>query len=104
MRTAAPVTPVLFATPILLPRAVALWALTRLAVAILPLAIGDPIGSLSPSAPGMVLLCGAVGLVDVRIRRERILWANLGVPAMILFGIYAAAAGMSETLLAFLLR
>lgn len=104
MPTAAPVKQVFFATPILLPRAVAIWALTRLSVAMLPLAIGGAIGSLSPSAAGMVVVCGAVGLIDIRVRRERILWANLGVPTVFLFVVYAAAAAVSEALVTLVLR
>ena len=104
MPTAAPVTPVLLATPILLPRAVAIWALIRLSVAMLPLGIGGPIGSLSPSAPIVALVCGAVGLVDIRVRRERILWANLGVRAVLIFVVYGAAGAVMEALVALVLR
>jgi hypothetical protein len=52
----------------------------------------------------IVLLCGVVGLVDVSVRGERILWANLGVQLMVLYAAYAAAAVPAECLLALVHR
>ena len=75
------------------------WGLTRLLFAALPLAIGEPFGSIPPSPIGVVFLAGFVGLIDVRVRGERILWANLGVRSTILYAIYAAAAIPAELLL-----
>ena len=76
------------------------WGLTRLLFAALPLAIGEPFGSISPSPIGVVFLAGFVGLIDVRVRGERILWGNLGVTSKLLYAIYAAAAVPAELLLA----
>ena len=90
--------------PVILPRAGVLWALVRLIFAALPLATGEPFGSTSPSPIGVVLLCGVVGLVDVSVRGERILWANLGVQRRVLCAAYAAAAIPAECLLALVLR
>jgi hypothetical protein len=92
------------AIPVIAPRAVVVWALTRLVFAALPLAISEPFGSIPPSPIAVVLLAGVVGLIDVRIRGERILWANLGAKPMTLYAIYAAAAVPAECLLALALR
>lgn len=95
MRTAAQI-----AIPVIAPRAVIVWALTRLVFAALPMAIGEPFGSISPSPLAVVLFAGIVGLIDVHVRTERILWANLGVRSVVLYAIYAAAAIPAEFLLA----
>ena len=50
------------------------------------------------------MLAGIVGLIDVSVRGERILWANLAVRPLLLFGIYSAAAIPAELLLRFVLR
>lgn len=92
------------AIPVILPRAVVVWGLTRLVFAALPMAIGLPFGSIPPSPIGVVLLSGVVGLIDVRVRGERILWANLGVTPIGLYAVYAAAAIPAECLLALSLR
>ena len=99
MRTAAQVV-----IPVILPRATVLWALIRLAFAALPLAVGEAVGSISPSPIGIVLLSGVVGLIDVRVRGERVLWANLAVAPRALYAAYASAAIVAECLLALLLR
>ena len=97
MRTAARI-----AVPVVAPRAVIVWALTRLVVAAVPLAVGADFGSVPPSPIGVVLLAGLVGLIDVHVRGERILWANLGVKPTLLYAIYAAAAIPGEIIVAVL--
>ena len=92
------------AIPVVLPRGLVLWGLTRLIFAALPLAVGAAFGSMPPSPIGVVFLSGAVGLIDVHRRGERILWANLGVTPKGLYAIYAAAAIAAECLLAVGLR
>lgn len=92
------------ATPVIVPRAVILWGLIRLAVAMLPLGMGEAVGSISPSPVVVVLLCGAVGLIDIGVRGERILWANLGVTPAWLYASYATPAIVSEWLMAVVLR
>ena len=92
------------AIPILLPRALVLWTLVRLGVGLLPLAIGQPFGSAAPSPPAVILLCGVVGLIDIHVRGERMLWANLGVPSLWLYAISVAVAIPAELALAFALR
>lgn len=88
------------AIPVILPRAFVLWGLIRLVVAALPLAAGHAFGSMSPSPLAIVLLCGVVGLIDVQVRGEPILWANLGVARTGLYVLYAATAVLAESLLA----
>ena len=63
-------------------------------------------GAIEPNAPpaGVVVLIGIVGLVDVRVRGERLLWANLGVTVAGLWAMYAVAAIPAELLLALVLR
>lgn len=80
-------------------RATVLWVVIRLAVAVVPLAAGEAAGSISPSPVAVVLLCGVVGLIDVRVRGERVLWANLGIRPRALFVAYAVAAIVCEVLL-----
>lgn len=58
---------------------------------------------LAPSPAGVVLLAGALGLLDVRVRGEGILWANLGVKPQVVYALYAAAAIPAEALLALVL-
>ena len=99
MRPAAQV-----AIPVIDPRAVVGWVLVRLLVAALPLAAGGPCGSISPPPAAVVVLAGIVGLVDVRVRGERLLWANLGVTVAGLWAMYAAAAIPAEFLLALVRR
>jgi hypothetical protein len=90
--------------PVILPRAVVLWALVRLIFAALPLAAGAAFGSIPSSPIAIVLACGVARLIDVHVRKERILWANLGVQTKALYAVYAAAAIPAECLLALVLR
>jgi hypothetical protein len=92
------------AIPVIAVRAVVVWGLTRLLFAALPLAIGAPFGSISPSPVGVIFFAGFVGLIDVRVRGERFLWANLGVTPTLLYAIYAAAAIPAEGVLALVFR
>lgn len=93
--------PAQVAFPVVAPRAVVVWGMSRLLLAAMPLAAGAPFGSMSPPPLAVVLLTGLLGLVDVRMRGERILWANLGVTPAVLFALYAAPAVPAELLLAF---
>lgn len=88
------------AIPVLGPRSPLVWALVRSTFAVLPLAGGLPLGSMEPWPLGVVILTGLVGLIDVRVRGERILWANLGVTPVAIWAIYAAAAVPAEIILA----
>jgi hypothetical protein len=90
--------------PVVWPRAVVVWALTRLLVAALPLATGGGFGSIPAPPVGIILLAGFVGIIDVGIRGEGILWANLGVPRNALYAVYAMAAVPGELVLAVALR
>ena len=99
MRSAAQI-----AARVILLRAIVVWGMTRLTGAALPVMVGQGFGSMPPSPFGLVLLCGIVGLIDVRLRGERMLWANLGVTPQTLYAIYAAAAVPGEFVLAIALR
>lgn len=92
------------AIPVILPRAVVVWGLTRLIFAALPMAIGQGFGSIPTSPIGVILLSGIVGSIDVRVRGERILWANLGMTPEGLYAVYAMAAIPAECVLALLLH
>lgn len=92
------------ALPILLPRGFVLWGLVRLAVGLLPLAAGRPFGSVPPNPLAVVLLCGVVGLIDVQVRGERMLWANLGIAPAWLYSVAVAVAILAEWALALAIR
>lgn len=92
------------AAPVLIPRAVVVWTLVRLMFAVLPMAIGAPFGSMSPPPVAVIFLAGIVGLIDIHVRRERILWGNLGVTSTVVYAMYAGAAVPAEFLLALALR
>ena len=90
--------------PVIWPRGIVVWALTRLLFAALPLAIGGDFGSIPAPPLGIILLAGFVGIIDVHVRGEGILWANLGVPRNALYAVYAMAAVPGELVLAVVLR
>jgi hypothetical protein len=93
------------ALPVILPRAFALWALMRLLVGALVLSTGNsPLSEVPAPAATVIVIAGIIGMIDVRIRGERVLWANLGVPAAGVAAGYAAAAAAAELLLAILLQ
>ena len=87
--------------PIIVPRAMLLWGLVRLAVAMLPLAADESFGSMPAPPVAVILLTCVVGLIDVRVRGERVLWANLAVTPLAICAVYAAAAIPCELILAF---
>jgi hypothetical protein len=92
--------PAQVAIPVVVPRAVVVWGVTRLMLAALPMAIGEPFGSVSPSPVAVVFFAGIVGLIDVAIRGEQLLWANLSVKPGILYALYSSAAIPAEIVLA----
>lgn len=94
--------PALVAVRIVAPRAIIIWGLSRLLYAALPLAVGGEFGSMAPSPGGVVLLAGLLGVIDIQVRKERMLWANLGVTLVAIHALYAAAAIPGELLLALL--
>src|SRR5262245_35071370 len=95
--------PALLAIPVVVPRAFVLWVLLRLAFAAVVLFAGEELSAMVASPGGMALICGIVGAVDVRVRGERILWANLGVGPILLCAIYGTAAIPGELLLSLVL-
>ena len=85
-------------------RAAILYVLLRLLLAAVS-AIGA--GSDAPSfdSPfGIVLLVTALGAIDIRRRGESTLWANLGYPTIVSWGLFGAVALVGDLLLARLLR
>lgn len=89
---------------LVLVRAIVLWTLLRLVFAALPLAAGGAPGSMPVPPLGIILLAGALGVLDVRVRRERVLWANLGVMPAAVGLVYAGAAVPAELLLSLVAR
>jgi hypothetical protein len=86
----------------LLLRAVVLWILVRLLV----VAVGALMEGGGPSlnSPlGVILICCALGLVDIRRRHERVLWANLGISLVAAGTVFASIATIGETALLFAL-
>lgn len=92
------------AIPVIVPRALIVWGLVRLILAALPMALGMSPGTFPPPPVAVALLTGLLGLLDVRVRGERMLWANLGVGSGLLYLLYAAAAIPGEVMLALLSR
>lgn len=77
-----------------------MWVASRVIFASVQLA-----GSMSPldyppPPAAIILLAGALGLFDVRVRGERLFWANLGVGPAVLCASHAAAAAACEAALA----
>lgn len=98
--TPAPRSALRIALPTIAPRAVVVWALARLVFVAVVLAAGMPPESFPAPPAAVVLLAGALGVIDVHVRGERILWANLGAGATLLCMAYATAAVAGEIALA----
>lgn len=90
--------------PIIALRAIVLWGLIRLVFAAVPLAGGEPFGSMPVPPIGVVLLSYVVTLIDIHMRGERILWANLGVTPLGIAAASAAATIPAELIFALVLR
>lgn len=88
------------ALPVIVPRAIVTWLLSRLMFAAVLLAAGIPPASFPPPPAAIVLFAGVLGLLDVRVRGERTLWANLGAGGVLLYTITAVTAAVGEVVLA----
>ena len=79
-------------------RALIMWALVRVMLAMVStggyVVVGAPPIHVHPVS--MILICGGLGLVDVRRREERALWGNLGISARTLAAMYCAGAAVGE--------
>jgi len=83
--------------PIVARRGPLLWGLIHLLFVVVQLAAGGAPVTPAPTVP-VVLLTGALGLVDTHVRGEQLLWANLGVSADVLVTGYVAFAIAAESL------
>ena len=79
-------------------RALIMWALVRVMLAMVStsgyVVVGAPPIHVHPVS--MILMCGGLGLIDVRRRGERALWGNLGLSAWTLAAMYAVGAAVGE--------
>lgn len=82
-------------------RAAILWILVRLMVGVAG-AVADDGGTSLDSPLGIILLCCALGLVDIRRRHERALWANLGISLVVIGSLFALVAALGEVALGLL--
>ncbi len=85
-----------FVLPAVALRGAALWGSIHLLFLLVQLIAGGPV-TRAPTV-AVVLLTGALGLLDMQVRRERLLWANLGVSAAFLFATYVGIAVVAESL------
>jgi hypothetical protein len=81
-------------------RAAFLWVPVRLIVGVTG-RMSDGAASLD-SPLGIVLLCCALGVIDIHRRHERALWANLGISLVVIGSLFAFVAAMGEVGLAIL--
>lgn len=79
----------------LLLRAVVLWVSVRLLASVAG-AIAAEDGQSLDSPLGIILICCALGLVDIRRRHERALWANLGISLVAIGVVFASVATIAE--------
>jgi hypothetical protein len=84
----------------LLLRAIVLWILVRLLVGVAAAIVAEDGQSLN-SPLGIIMICGAIGLVDIRRRHERALWANLGISLVAIGIVFASIATIAEGALFF---
>lgn len=102
LRTATPSRIVPFAAiRVLALRGIYLWIFVRL-LAMAAFAFAASQGGEPQGMPpiGVIPLCVAVGLVDVRRRQERALWGNLGLSLVTVGGILGVVALIGEFALA----
>jgi hypothetical protein len=89
---------------VIVPRALVVWGLSRLIFAAVQLSAGMSPAAYPPPPVAVALVAGLLGLLDVRVRGESVLWANLGVGSGLLFLLYVATAIPGEVLLALVTR
>jgi hypothetical protein len=82
-------------------RAALLWALAWMLLFVVS-RLAFPTEPPEPNPLGTVLACQSLGVVDIRRRGERALWANLGYPSVIVIGMYGLAALAGELTIAVL--
>ncbi|MDB4883021.1 MAG: hypothetical protein JWL95_1787 [Gemmatimonadetes bacterium] len=92
-------------------RAAASWALLRTLITAVFLLVPPTEATATrvaePSSPNpiaVILLCVIVGIVDLRRRREIMLWGNLGVSLAQLTLFFAVIATIGELFIALVLR
>ena len=90
----------------ILVRALFLWGLLRalvtLVYSLMPSYASDgmPLPPPRPSPIAVVVLCTLLGIIDLRRRKEALLWANLGLSTTQLALLFAAAAVTGELMIA----
>jgi len=80
-------------------RAAILWVLVRLLMGAAG-SVSEEGGASLDSPIGIILLCCALCLVDIRRRHERALWANLGISLAVIGSLFAFVAATGEGVLA----
>jgi hypothetical protein len=97
----------LYPLKVFVPRALASYVLLRallvVVAALLAEFAGPEAASGLQSPIGVVGIAAAVGYVDVRRRRETILWANLGFSPAVAPAFFASAALLGELLVSALI-
>jgi hypothetical protein len=87
-------------------RALVVYALLRMSLALFAVLLSVSGGrSAEPgvfTAIGMIALAMTLGAIDIRRRRESVLWANLGYPPIVAPLIYGAVALSGEVIIAWL--
>ncbi|MDQ8154110.1 MAG: hypothetical protein P3B98_05535 [Gemmatimonadota bacterium] len=86
-----------------------LWVLTRLVYAVvLAVTVSSPVDKAANNAwhfqPAVIVLCAALGAVEIYRRGERLLIGNLGIGPFQLGGLLAAAPFAAELAVAMLGR
>ncbi|MEO6526253.1 MAG: hypothetical protein ABIP93_06485 [Gemmatimonadaceae bacterium] len=77
-------------------RAVVLWLLLRASLSMVLMVLSG----LLPNPIAIIVICTIVGIVDIRRRRETMLWHNLGVSTTQLASLFLLTAVTGEMLLA----
>ena len=83
------------------------WVLLRLTLLVVEAILRAIAGSGAPALDasfGLVLIVAALGEADVRRRRERILWADFGMPRLVPIAVFGSVAAAGELLIALVTR
>jgi hypothetical protein len=84
----------------LLVRAIMVYVLLRIALAFLGQVAHNGPGLPLDNPVGIVLLMALLGIIDIRVRQERLFWANLGYSMWNIGALFALVATAGECLVA----